>query len=148
MASYTSTGNEEENSNRCNVTHATNTGEFQTIDMSELYFSFQDPETVMHNISANLTKQGVQRDTVLNVFKNLKQFRSSDDDKLLDVAIRYHQQPTSPVSYQIVDDNVDLEVKVRHMTKTTDTNHSTGLIWLLLKIKFQGIHCQTNMKLH
>jgi hypothetical protein len=54
---------------------------------------------------------------MLKVFKNLKQFGSSDDDKLLDVAIRYHQQPTSPVSYQIVGDNVDLEVKVRHMTK-------------------------------
>jgi hypothetical protein len=42
------TGDEQENSNRCNITHATNTAEFQTIDMSELYFSFHDPETVMY----------------------------------------------------------------------------------------------------
>ena len=117
MTNYTSTGVEQENSNQCNVNHATNTEEFQTIDMSELYFSFQDPETVMHNISANLRKKGVERDVMLNVFDNLKQFGNSDDANLLDVVNRSHQQATSPVSYQIVGDNVDLEVKVRHMTK-------------------------------
>lgn len=97
--------------------HDTDIDKFQTIDMSELYFSFQDPETIMHNISGSLLKQGVQRDTMLNVFDNLMQLGCSDDAKLLDVINRHNQQLTSPVSYQIVGDNVDLEVKVRHMSQ-------------------------------
>ena len=97
--------------------HDTNIEEFQTIDMSELYFSFQDPKAIMHNISASLSKQGVQKDTMLNVFDNLIQLGCSDDIRLLDVTNRHKTQSTSLVSYQIVGDNVDLEVKVRHMSQ-------------------------------
>ena len=77
--------------------HDTNIEEFQTIDMSELYFSFQDPKAIMHNISASLSKQGVQRDTMLNIFDNLTQLGCSDDAKLLDVTNRHKQQSISPV---------------------------------------------------
>ena len=97
--------------------HDTNIEEFQTIDMSELYFSFQDPKTIIHNISSSLSKQGVQRDTMLNAFEDLIQLGCSNDSELIDVINRHIQQSTSPVSYQIVGDNVDLDVKVQHMSQ-------------------------------
>ena len=66
----------------------------------------------MHYVSASLSKQGVQKDTMLNIFVNLIQLGCSDDIKILDVTNSQKTHSTSPVSYQIVGDNVDLEVKV------------------------------------
>ena len=91
--------------------------EFETIDMSELYFSFSQPVTVVQSIPANLAKHRVDTNTIVNVFDKLQKFELNDNASLLTVVNSYQQQPQSPVSYQIVGDNVDLEVKVRHMTK-------------------------------
>ena len=45
-----------------------NNDEFQTIEMSGLYFSFQDSMTIIKNICDSLIKQGVQKQVILNVF--------------------------------------------------------------------------------
>jgi hypothetical protein len=90
--------------------------EFETLDVSELNLCFYQPESsfLLHNICSNLDDK---KEVVRQLLEGIVYSSTGCNVSLLE-AVEHQIQTVKPtIPYQIVGDNVDLEIKVRHIDR-------------------------------
>ena len=99
--------------------------EFQTLDVEKLNLCCTNPSStqLLLNACSELKCQGIDDACISGCFKDILKM-APDSSSLLDAVCACRKKMDSHLSYQIVGDNVDLEVKVRHMA---DDNKNKSL---------------------
>lgn len=92
--------------------------ESQTLNVRALNLCYSNTSStqLLVNICSELNCKGIDDTCVSECFKDITK-QLSDSSDLLDAVDVCCKKITSHLSYQIVGDNLDLEVKVRHMTE-------------------------------
>ena len=90
--------------------------EFKTLDTSELNLCFDEPEPhfLLNSICSSLD---TNKAVVCQLLKDIVDSALGCNGTLLEVIEHMVQNFTPAIPYQLVGDNVDLDVKVRHMDK-------------------------------
>ena len=111
--------------------------EFQTLDVGKLNLCYSNTSStkLLHNMCSELKCKDIDDTGVSECFKDITK-QSPDSPDLLEAVRTCSKELNSHLSYQIVGDNVDLEVKVRRMS---DDNKNKSLHYFnlvaFLKIK-------------
>ena len=91
--------------------------EFETLNTEgrNLCYDKPEPVTLLQSICSELHDKGIGENVLNQCFQGLL-VESNGSHNLLDAVIEERGRVKPGLSYQIVGDNVDLEVKVRHMS--------------------------------
>jgi hypothetical protein len=98
---------------------------FETLDVEKLNLCCTNPSStqLLLNACSELKCKGIDAACISGCFKDISQM-APDSSDILEAVCACREKVDSHLSYQIVGDNVDLEVKVRHMA---DDNKNKSL---------------------
>jgi len=115
----TSSNEAREFESKCHVDDATVTGnDITTVDTSalNLCFSYRPGDTVT-SVCNNLKTGGISDNALQETIKAVSEAAASQDENDLKSAIDSVLHQEQPRGYQIIGDNVDLHINVRHMSE-------------------------------
>ena len=106
-----------------------NSDHCSTLDFTGLNFCCNyKPKSVLYSTCSMLEEKGVTKDVVVQCLEDIVQL-GCDETSMLEAVIDCGKSQNNYPSYQIIGDNVDLEVKVRHMD---NNNKNKSFHWFNL----------------
>ena len=111
-----------------------------TLDLGHLTLCCNaHPRNVLHVACAMLQEKGTKRTVISECLEDITH-HGNDDETVLEVVDKYVALKPNYPSYQIVGDNLDLDVKVRHMDSDNKNKSFHWFNLVAFKDKITGSH--------
>ena len=123
------------------ITHADAVSDCSsTLDLGSLTLCCNsDPRTVLHVVCNTLQEKGTKRTVISECLEDVIH-HGNDDEIVLEVVDKYVALEPKYPSYQIVGDNLDLDVRVRHMDSDNKNKSFHWFNLVAFKDRITGCH--------